>query len=100
MIGIIIGSAILILLIVGALFVNLSPEFGGNHTEKDKARYSESDNFKEGKFQNIDKPNMDMSFGETMTTLVEYIKGTPNAEPDFTLPVEKVDSLNWEQNDS
>lgn len=100
MIGIIIGSVILILLIIGILFVNLSSEFGGNHTDEDKVRYSKSEHFKEGKFENLSKANMDMSFGEIMTSLVDYVKGVPNSEPNFTLPVEKVDSLNWEQNDS
>lgn len=100
MIGIIIGSAILILIIVGALFVNLSPEFGGNHSKEDKSRYSKSEHFKEGKFENLKKADMSMSFGATMNLLADYIKGTPNAVPSFELPVEKVDSLNWEQNDS
>mgnify|MGYP002476009059 FL=1 len=100
MIGIIIGSAVITLLVVGILFVNLSPEFGGKPTEADKTRYSKSKNFKDGKFENLNKANMDMSFKQTVTTMIDFIKGTPNARPSFNLPVEKVDSLNWEQNDS
>jgi hypothetical protein len=38
MIGIIIGSAVITLLVVGILFVNLSPEFSGKPTEADKTR--------------------------------------------------------------
>jgi L-ascorbate metabolism protein UlaG (beta-lactamase superfamily) len=100
MIGLTVGGFILLLVIVGALFVNLSPEFGGKHSKKDIERYSVSTNYKEGKFENIKAPNMDMSFSQTMGTLVDFIKGTANSEPDFELPVEKVDSLAWEQNDS
>ena len=100
MIGLTIGGIILSLVIVGALFVNLSSEFGGKHSKKDVERYSASNNFKDGKFENIKVANMDMSFSQTMGTLVDFIKGTPNSKPDFELPVEKVDSLSWEQNDS
>ncbi|MFT6166433.1 MAG: L-ascorbate metabolism protein UlaG (beta-lactamase superfamily) [Vicingaceae bacterium] len=100
MIGLTIGGIILLLLIIGVLFVNLSPEFGGKHSKKDVERYSTSDNYKEGKFENIKVANMDMSFSQTMGTLVDFIKGTDNSKPDFELPVEKVDSLSWEQNDS
>ena len=100
MIGIIIGSAILVLLIIGALFVNLSPEFGGNQTKEDKSRYEKSKNFKDGKFENLNKTTMTMSFGEIMTSLIDYAKGVPNSEPNFDLPVEKIDSLTWQQNDS
>ena len=100
MIVITIGIALLTLLVVGVLFVNFSPEFGGKHTETDKARYSRSDHFKDVKFENLEKPNMDMSFKQTMSTLVDFIKGTPDSKQDFDVPVEKVDSLTWEQNDS
>jgi L-ascorbate metabolism protein UlaG (beta-lactamase superfamily) len=100
MIGLTVGGIILLLVIVGALFVNLSPEFGGKHSKKDIERYSVSTNYKEGNFENIKAPNMDMSFSQTIGTMVDFIKGTPNAKPDFELPVEKVDSLTWEQNDS
>ena len=100
MIGVTIGGFILLLIIVGVLFVNLSPEFGGKQKETDVERFSKSKNYKAGKFENLSSTNMDMSFSETMSTLVEYLKGTPNSKPDFELPVEKVDSLTWEQNDS
>tara|TARA_B110000046_G_scaffold88676_2_gene96844 strand:+ start:87101 stop:87406 length:306 start_codon:yes stop_codon:yes gene_type:complete len=93
MIGLTIGGIILLLIIVGVLFVNLSPEFGGKHSKKDVERYSGSNHYKEGKFVNIKATNMDMSFSQTMSTLVDFIKGTANSEPDFELPVEKVDSL-------
>ncbi len=95
-----IGGFILLVVIGGVIFVKISPEFGGKHTLIDVERYSKSTNFKKGQFENLSSTNMDMSFGETMETLADFIKGTQNAKPDFELPVEKVDSLNWEQNDS
>ena len=100
MIALTIGGIILLLVIVGVLFVNLSPEFGGKHSKSDLERYANSNHFKEGKFENIKATKMDMSFSQTMGTLVDFIKGTANSEPDFELPVKKVDSLGWEQNDT
>ncbi|MBL4710551.1 MAG: MBL fold metallo-hydrolase [Flavobacteriales bacterium] len=100
MIGIIIGSIILLIILIAAIFMNLSPEFGGKHKETDIKRYQQSKHFKKGKFENLSETNMDMSFKETMATLVDYIKGVPNSKPDFELPVEKIDSTNWEQNDT
>jgi len=100
MIGLTVGGFILFLVIVGVIFIKLSPEFGGKHTKSDVERYSKSENFKAGKFENLRSTKMDMSFGETMGTLVDFIKGTPHAKPDFELPVERVDSLDWVQNDS
>ena len=53
MIALTIGGIILLLVIVGVLFVNLSPEFGGKHSKSDLERYANSNHFKEGKFENI-----------------------------------------------
>lgn len=100
MIGIIIGLAILSLLIVGVLFLNLSPEFGGKPSKQDKERYIKSENYEEGKFQNLIETSMDMSFGETMSTMVDFIKGTPNGKPDHNLEVLDVSPKQWEANDS
>ena len=100
MIALTIGGIILLLVIVAVLFVNLSPEFGGKHSKSDLERYANSNHYKEGKFENIKAAKMDMSFTQTMGTLVDFIKGTANSEPDFELPIENVDSLGWEQNDT
>lgn len=60
------GIAILLLLstffIVGVLFINISPEFGGSHSKEDIKRYEGSGNYSEGKFINLTTTNMDLSF--------------------------------------
>ena len=46
------GGLLILLVIIIALFVNISPEFGGSPTKEQKLQYTESDNYKEGVFIN------------------------------------------------
>lgn len=93
MLGILIGSVVLLLIIVGALFINLSPEFGGKPTKEDQLRYEKSPLYKDGIFVNPIPTSLDMSFGTMVGTLVEFIKGTPNAKPSVELPIIENDSI-------
>lgn len=90
----------LLLFLIGTLFVNLSPQFGGKHSDADKLRYAESGNYEKGKFENQVPANMDMSFTEITSLLKKYIKGVPNSEPDFDLPIVKADSAKIAQKDT
>jgi L-ascorbate metabolism protein UlaG (beta-lactamase superfamily) len=94
MIGIIIGSLILVVVLVGVLFVNLSPEFGGSATKAQKAVYEKSKNYKDGKFINLGGVKMNMGFGDMVSTLFKFFTPLPNTKPEANLPVEKIDSLN------
>lgn len=100
MIGLGILGILVLLLVVGILFVNLSPEFGGKHQQEDIANYQTSPNFKEGKFQNLSTTTMTMNFGEIMSSLVDYIKGVPNSSPAVNLEVNQVNPTAWQSNDS
>ena len=62
MIGLTIVGIIVLILVVGVLFINLSPQFGGKHTKEDVVRYESSGHYKEGKFQNLIPTSMNMSF--------------------------------------
>ncbi len=99
-IGLGILSIILLLAITAVLFVNLSPEFGGDHNEDDIERYRQSKHYEDGKFQNLIPTSMDMSFSQMLKVLGDMIEGTPDSRPDFELPMEKVDSLNLVNNRS
>ena len=48
--GIILGSGVLLIIVSGVLFLNLSPQFGGTPDEQDKQKYSASKQYKDGKF--------------------------------------------------
>jgi L-ascorbate metabolism protein UlaG (beta-lactamase superfamily) len=97
-----IGKSLLIVvgivLIITVVFVKTSPQFGGNHTKEDIKRYEESGHYEAGKFQNLIPTPMDMTFGNTMSLLKDYIIGVPNKKPDFDLPLVKIDSINLEEN--
>ena len=91
-------ATILSLGFIGVLFVNLSPQFGASLSKKKKKNYSKHSNFKNGKFVNQSDTSLDMSFSETFSTMIDFIKGVPNREPDFEIPIEKIDSLKIAKN--
>lgn len=86
-------SIILLLVIGGILFVNLSPEFGGDSTPEDLEKYSKLDYFSEGKFSNLMETNMDMDFVKAVEMLPEFFKNDPSRKPSFDIPVISRDSL-------
>jgi L-ascorbate metabolism protein UlaG (beta-lactamase superfamily) len=85
-------GTILILIIVVTLFVNNSPEFGNSPSDEDLAHFQNLEHYKGGKFINLIPTSMDMSLGDMASTLIDFIKGTPNGKPDFELSIVKVDS--------
>ncbi|RTQ45398.1 hypothetical protein EJV47_24980 [Hymenobacter gummosus] len=91
--GRIIGSLLLLLLLAGVAFANLSPELGGKHTKADKARYARSGHYQDGEFKNL-VPTETMTGGSTLGVLWRFIfSKTPHAEPDAPLPLHPLDSL-------
>lgn len=95
-----IGKAFLailaIVLVVGILFVNLSPEFGREPTEEQVVGYEKLDYYSDGTFQNLLSTSMDIDFNSILELIGEQIEGVENSEPDFDVPQLKVDSLNLE----
>ncbi|MFT6370197.1 MAG: L-ascorbate metabolism protein UlaG (beta-lactamase superfamily) [Maribacter sp.] len=83
----------LLVLIIGvALFVNLSPEFGGAPSKKQRETYAQSSNFKNGVFRNIDNVKMEMSFGKFIKMIGGYFGDNPNTVPNIDITVSKIDS--------
>lgn len=80
------------------LFVTFSPQFGGTATPQQKLEYAKRAHYKDGIFHNLIETTMDMSGSKGLNVLWKFIKGVPNARPDFNLPVEKVDSINVVEN--
>lgn len=93
MTGLVIVCALLILIVIGSLFLNLSPEFGGKADAKSKERYSLAKNYSEGKFVNQIPTPMDMDFKLVKSLLIDYLKGNPKGRPQKPLPVMKLDSI-------
>ena len=90
MIGIIIGSLIVLILVVGALFLNLSPQFGRTPSSHQKEVYAKFDNYEDGHFVNQSPSPIDINIPKV---LKEYLKSAPNRKPDKAIDVEKIDSL-------
>jgi L-ascorbate metabolism protein UlaG (beta-lactamase superfamily) len=86
-------ALILLLGIAGALFINFSPQFGGEATPEQLQAYRKTGRFKDGVFTNIIPTSMDMDGSKMFGVMMDFIKGVPNGRPDFDIPVEKIDSL-------
>ena len=81
------------LILIGVLFVTLSPEFGGTPSEQKISEYEQLDYFSNGKFSNLIPTTMDMDFGKAMKMLPEFFKNDPTRVPSFELPIISRDSL-------
>ncbi len=95
---IIIVTTIFSLGLIGVLFVNISPQFGASSSKEKIESYKKNVNFKDGKFVNQSVTNMDMSVSQIISTMINFIKGVPNREPNFEIPIQKVDSLTIAKN--
>lgn len=92
MIGIAIVSIIALILIVGLLFINLSPQFGGKASKEQQEIYAKSGHYdqKENKFVNLITTTMD---APSFKLMMEFFKKDPKRQPSHNLEPQKVDSL-------
>lgn len=88
-VGILVG----VIVIVGLLFVNLSPEFGGKATKEKLQEYAKSENYTEGKFINLENVNTDMKSGDMLKAIGGMLKKNPNATPNLPITIQKIDSI-------
>ncbi|MBN3519203.1 MBL fold metallo-hydrolase [Algoriphagus lutimaris] len=83
----------LTLIIIGILFVSLSPQFGANPSSEQKAEFEKLEHYSNGEFQNLIETNMEMDFGKAIKMLPEFFKNDPSRVPDFDIPIVKIDSV-------
>lgn len=93
MTGLIIVGVIVLVFAIGFLFVQLSPQFGGKHSDAKIAQYEKSGHYENGVFINEIPTSMEMGFPKMMSVLKDYIVGVPNSAPKHPLPVQSIDSL-------
>ncbi|GAB3226670.1 MBL fold metallo-hydrolase [Hymenobacter seoulensis] len=92
-IGRLLGSLLVLLLVVGVAFANLSPQFGGKPTKAQRAAYAKTGHYLDGEFQNL-VPTTLMTGGSTLGSLWRFVFGkTPNSKPAAPLPMQMLDSL-------
>lgn len=76
----------------GYLFISFHPVFGGKASDTQKAEYQKSNQYRGGIFENQIETDMSMDFIEMVKMIPEFLSRPPEREPDFELPVEKIDS--------
>lgn len=86
-------SFLIVLLMMGVAFANLSPEFGGKPTKAQRAAYAKSGHYHDGEFQNL-VPTTLMTGGSTAGSLWRFLfSKTPNDKPAGPLPMQPLDSV-------
>jgi L-ascorbate metabolism protein UlaG (beta-lactamase superfamily) len=76
------------------LFMKYYPAFGGKSSDKKVHVFRQSKNFNKSTFVNQIPTVMDTSIKSMVTMLRDFLKGNPNAKPNWQIPVEHVDPIN------
>jgi len=63
--------------LIGALFVNLSPEFGRTPSKEQKVEYAKTDHFEKGVFVNQIPSEMEVKY---LSTLWDFLRKDPYRE--------------------
>lgn len=93
MTGLIIAGIVVLLFVIGFIFMQVSPQFGGKPSPGQIKIFQNSGHYENGVFQNETPTSMDMGFSKFMSVLKDYIVGIPNNAPKTLLPVLPIDSL-------
>lgn len=91
MIGISIGVIVTLVVVIAALFINISPEFGGTATDSQKANYAKGDNYADGKFVNEKEANMGMDLKSSLKTMRQFLGSDPSRQPAAPQPIVSID---------
>jgi L-ascorbate metabolism protein UlaG (beta-lactamase superfamily) len=83
----------LTLILIGVLFVNLSPEFGGTPSKEKISEYEQLDYFSEGKFSNLIPTDLGMNIGKAIRMIPKFFANDPSRVPSFALPIVSRDSV-------
>lgn len=83
-------SLVALLVIIGFLFLNISPQFGGKATEAEKVMYSETGHFENGIFTNDEAIEMELDCHSIQQMLKETLQPDPNVAPKQDIQVKKV----------
>lgn len=89
----IIGIILVIIVVAVALFINLSPQFGGSATEEQLELYAKSKNYKNEKFINLNNVKIEMSAENMLKAIGGMFKNIPNTTPSLPINIEKIDSV-------
>ncbi len=85
-----IGALVLIVILVGVAFVNLSPQFGGSVSEEQKQLYATTGHYADGIFINAEEIVMEINCHSIMEMLKETMNPDPNVAPDHNIEVQEI----------
>ena len=97
MIGISIAVIFGLIVIIGTLSLNCSPQFGKGITKDQKREYSKLGNFQNGKFINQHPSPMDVNYWKIFK---ELTKNAANRNPTKNILIEKIDSTTIKNHDA
>ena len=81
-----------IILLIGFLFVNISPQFGGSATKEEKVAYAATGHYEDGIFINDEVINMEVDCHSVQQMLKEMLEPDPNVSPKEDIKVQKITS--------
>ena len=90
--GIGLGILLLITCIIGVSFIYISPQFGRRANATQKKAYALLPNYKNGKFINHEKIEMEMSMSSFSKMIREMLNPDPNVNPKSNVEVVSVNS--------
>lgn len=91
-------SALIVVVVViglGLIWLNTSPQFGGCHTDEDVARYQASEYFDGTVFVNLIPTGLDIDFKTGLEIAREMLKSGGNKQPDELLVPEPFTQSQW-----
>ncbi len=84
------GIFLLFILIVGVLFINLSPQFGGKISKEQKEAYAKTGHYEDGIFINKEPMHIEMNCHSLKKMITDMLNPNPHLAPENNLEVKKV----------
>ena len=84
------GIFVIVILTIGVLFLNLSPQFGGAATAEQIESYQKTGHFEEGIFTNKEEIVMEVNCHSITKMLKETLNPHPNVAPKEDIEVKKI----------
>lgn len=78
---------VIIGLIAGLVFLQVSPQFGARPNAFDEGRFIRLGNYKEGKFNNQEPTSLNSDLGNVYKMAKEYISAPDDIRPQYPIPV-------------
>ena len=82
---------LIIAVLAVAVFVNVSPQFGGEATGNRLVAIQNSKLYEAGQFRNPVETNMDLGFSGYLKILSKWFNKEENQQPDWSIPVQEID---------